>query len=38
MQSQIDKEREAVLAAKYASKTLSPEERVELGELLEQAV
>ncbi len=38
MQSQADKEREAVLIGKYNSKTITPEERGELAELLEQAV
>jgi len=33
-----DKEREAVLAAKYANGTITPEERSEFAELLEEAV
>ena len=37
-QSQQDKEREAVLAAKYAAKTLTPDERTEFAELVEQTV
>lgn len=37
-QSQQDKEREAVLAAKYAAKTLTVEERAEFAELLEETV
>jgi len=37
-QSQTDKDREAILVAKYNNKTITPAERAELAELLEVAV